>query len=245
MIIDHSQVDPGDNASDRNDSRGDSLSPIESSLVDEGPDSTVSPTAVDAAFHTPTTPTTLTNPSPIIDSSTRSSTLQTVQSYLNHELLSHLTSILPGLVQGEVRAQCAQLGQVISDQIESLRAEAIRPTGDQDDPMLPSGEDEDSRGRGKRSARSNKGKGKEKETESDNEAEEIRFHLSQQGDEADVEDIDGESENDKETSVGTRKYTKNIFILRVSILSFSPITNTDRSDGRLHFELFSYGKVCW
>ena len=91
---------------------------------------------------------------PISDSSTKSSAIQTVQSYLTHQaqtIQSHLTAILPGLIQGEVHIQCAQLVQEIGTQISLIWEEAFRPAGDQDDPMLPSceeGENKGSRGHG-------------------------------------------------------------------------------------------------
>jgi hypothetical protein len=214
MIIVHRQLDPGDNSSDRDDS-----SP---SLINPPDTSSSSP---------PASPT---NASPIRDSSARLSAIQTVQSYLNHEaeaIRSHLTTVLPELIQGEVRTQCNQLAQEIGAQIQSIREEIIRPTGDQDDPMLPSseeGENGDSRGRGKRSARRSRNKGKGKETESDNEAAEIQRHLhhsqeSNNGDEADEEDEGGENDEEEiSVTVGTRKYNKKIHVLRVSIHSFSP-----------------------
>jgi hypothetical protein len=261
MIIDHSLLGPEDNSSDRDDSRRHSPSPIVSSFsVDNryilsrtpqgflpfnsgppptepaqpGPVSgpTDSPTTVDSS---PASPATLTNASPIRDSSTRLSAIQTVQSYLNHEaeaIRSHLTDVLPGLIRGEVRTQCTQLAQEIGVQIQSIREELIRPTGDQDDPMLPSseeGENRDSRGRGKRSARCRRDKGKGKGTESDDEAAEIQMQLhhsqeSNNGDEADQEDEGSENESEEEISVtvGTGKYKKKIYLLRVSIHSFSP-----------------------
>ena len=78
---------------------------------------------------------------PISNSSTKLSAIQTVQSYLTHQaqmIQSHLTAILPGLIQGEVCIQCTQLVQEIGTQISSIWEEAFRSAGDQDDPMLPS-----------------------------------------------------------------------------------------------------------
>jgi hypothetical protein len=268
MIIDHRLLDPEDNSSDRDDSRRHSPSPIGSSFTAENgyirsrtpqgpfpfnsgppptepaqPGTPVSGPTVNPADTSssspPASPATLTNASPIGDSSTKVSAIQTVQSYLNHEveaIRSHLTADLPGLIRGEVRTQCTQLAQEIGAQIQSIREELIRPTGDQDDPMLPSsedGENGDSRGRGKRSARcrrdKGKGKGKGKGTESDNEVEEIQRHLhhsqeSNNGDEADEEDEGGENESEEEISVtvGTREHKKKIYVFRVSIHSFSP-----------------------
>ena len=105
---------------------------------------------------------------PVRDSSTRLSAIQTVQTYITHEaqaIQSHLTAVLPGLIQGEVRTQLAQLAQEIGAQISSIREEVIRSTGDQDYPMSSSNkesENQDSREHGKRcSGRShNKRKGK-------------------------------------------------------------------------------------
>lgn len=207
------------------------------------PDSTVSLTAVDAAplhFHPPinpptqnladtssssppASPTTSTNASSVSDSSTRLSAIQTVQTYLTHEaqaIQSHLTAVLPGLIQVEVRAQCAQLAQEIGSQISSIRAEVIKPTRDQDDLMLPSdeeGENEDSRGRSKRSAKCSRDKRKEKG----------RHHSRSPGNgNVTDEDEDDVSESDEETIAGKRKYNKKVQALRVSINSCS-ITNTD------------------
>ena len=157
--------------------------------------------------------------------------MQTVQSYLTHEtrsIQSHLTAVLPGLIQGEVRTQCAQLAQEIGAQITSIRKEVFTPTGDQDDPMSPSreeGENEDRRGRDKRSARCGRRKGKRKEggfaTESDNETAQVAQQLNN-GNEADEEDKGGENESDEEISAGSQKYKKQIQALRVSIHSCSP-----------------------
>jgi hypothetical protein len=153
--------------------------------------------------------------------------IQTIQTYLTHQtqaIQSHLTEILPSLIQGEVRNQCAQLAEKIGAQISSIREEVSRPTGDQDDPMSgEEGENEGSRGFGKRSARCSRDKGKGKEgrfaTESDSEAAETRRHHRSQepnnGDEADNED------DEEEMSAGSRKYEKKIQILRVSIYSCS------------------------
>ena len=169
--------------------------------------SLVSPTAVDNPVDIPSTsspslPASPATPS-ISDSSTRSSAIQTVQSYLAHqaqEIQSHLTAVLPDIIQREVRAQCAQL---IGNQISSIREELNRPIGDQDDPMLPSS------------------------AEGDNEAAETCRHhrRSQQpnsGDEADEEDEGGQNENNEdEISTGSRKYKKQPQALRVSIHSRS------------------------
>ena len=99
------------------------------------------------------------------------------KSYLTHQaqtIQSHLTAILPGLIQAEVRIQCAQLAQEIGTQISLIWEEAFRPAGDQNDPMLPSceeGENEGSRGHGnwfaKRSYNEKKGKEVKFATESD------------------------------------------------------------------------------
>jgi len=185
----------------------------------------------------PTSPVTPTNASPVRDSSTRLSAIQTVQSYLTQEaqaIQSNLVAVLPGLIQAEVRTHCAQLAQEIGAQISSIREEVIRHTGDQDDPMLPSseeGENEDSRGRGKRSARYSRNKGKEKggrfAMDNDKEAAETRRHhhrsqLPNNGDEADGGDESSENESDEEISAGSRKYKKQMQALRVSIHSWSP-----------------------
>ena len=205
------------------------------------PGPTVSPTAVDVAYmapllsisrsthnpadmdtSSPSLPATPTNASPV-DSSTRLSAIQTVQTYLAHEaqaIQSHLTAVLPGLIQGEVHTQCAQLAQEIGAQISSIREELFTSTGDQDDPMLPSREEdgnEDSRGRGKQPARCSRRKG----TDSDSETAEIAHQLDN-GDEADEEDEGGENERDEEINAGSRKYKKQIQALRVSIHSCSP-----------------------
>ena len=63
--------------------------------------------------------------SPVIptDASPRVSAIQTVQTYLTHQaqaIQSHLTTILPGLIQGEVCTQCTQLAQEIGEQISSI-----------------------------------------------------------------------------------------------------------------------------
>jgi hypothetical protein len=160
---------------------------------------------------------------PFGDPSTRLSAMQTVQTYLTQEtqaIQTHLTTVLPGLIQKEVHTQCSHLAQEISGQISSLRKEVLRPTGDQDDPMSSSieeGENEDSSGRGKRSARHSRDKGKggarRFAMEGDN---------ANNGDEADEEDEGGENESDDEMSVGRRKYKKQKKALRVSIHSCSP-----------------------
>lgn len=136
------------------------------------------------------------------------SPIQTVQTYLTQMIQSNLTAILPGLVQGEVRMQCAQIAQQIGTQISSIREEVIRPTGDPDDPMLPSceedkGENEGSRGRGKRSARRsyNKRTGKEVRFGSDSDSE--------------ANEADEDDEGDEGISRG-QKYKKKPQALRVS-----------------------------
>ena len=145
------------------------------------------------------------------------SPIQTIQTYLTHQaqtVQSNLTAILPGLIQEEVRIQCAQVAKTIDTQISSLREEVVGPTGDPDDPMLPSGEEgenEGSRGHGKRSARHsyNKRKGKE-----------VRFAAESDSevDEANEDDEGGESEGDEgdEGIRGSRKHKKKIPALRVS-----------------------------
>jgi hypothetical protein len=185
----------------------------------------------DTSTSSPASPATPTNAFPVRDSSTRLTAIQTVQTYLTNEaqaIQSHLTAVLPGLIQGEVRTQCAQLAQEIGAQISSIRKEVFTPTRDQDDPMSPSreeGENEDSRGRGKRSARRSGRKGKKKEwgfaTESDGETAQVAQQLND-GDEADEEDEGGENESDEEINAGSRKYKKQIQALRVSIHSCSP-----------------------
>jgi hypothetical protein len=177
----------------------------------------------DMSTSSPASPTTLTNSSPIRDSSTRPSAIETVQNYLNHEAQAiqlHLTAVLPSLIQGEVRAQCAQLAQEIGAQISSIRKEVCTPTDDQDDPILLSqeeGENKDSRGHGKRSARYSRRKGKRKEfaTDSDNETAQVAKQL----DDTDEEDEGGENESDDEINAGNRKYKKQIRALRVRIHS--------------------------
>lgn len=173
---------------------------------------------------------------PVRDLSTRLSAIQTVQTYiLTHEaqaIQSHLTAVLPGLIQGEVRTQYAQLAQEIGAQISSIREEVIRSTGDQDDPMSSSNEgDQDSREHGKRSSGRSHDKRKGKTwrfaTGSGNEVEETRrqHHRSHQpnnGDEADEEDEGDENESDEGRSAGRRKYKKQIQALRVSTHSCSP-----------------------
>ena len=114
-------------------------------------DPTVSPKPMSPSTHnpedmstsSPASPTTLTNSSPVRDSSTRRSAIETVQNYLNHEAQAiqlHLTAVLPSLIQREVHAQCAQLAQEIGAQISSIRKEVCTPTDDQDDPILLSQE---------------------------------------------------------------------------------------------------------
>ena len=144
------------------------------------------------------------------------SPIQTVQTFLTQTIQSNLTVILPGLIQGEVRIQCAQLALEIGSQISSIREEVI--TGDLDDPMLPSceeGENEGSRGRGKRSARRsyNKRKGKE-----------VRFATGSDSetDKSDEDDDEGSGiEGDEGINKGSQKYQKKIQALRVSNCSCS------------------------
>jgi hypothetical protein len=144
------------------------------------------------------------------------SPIQTVQTFLTQTIQSNLTAILPGLIQGEVRIQCAQLALEIGSQISSIREEVI--TGDLDDPMLPSceeGENEGSRGRGKRSARRsyNKRKGKE-----------VRFATGSDSetDKSDEDDDEGSGiEGDEGINKGSQKYQKKIQALRVSNCSCS------------------------
>jgi hypothetical protein len=106
---------------------------------------------------------------PISDSSTKSSAIQTVQTYLTHQaqmIQSDLTAILPGLIQGEVYIQCAQLAQEISTQISLIQEKAFRPTGDQADLMLPFCEENEnagSRGHGKQFAKHSYNQKKRKE----------------------------------------------------------------------------------
>jgi len=205
------------------------------------PDLTVSPTAIDVAYTAPPINLPMHNladmpftnrsssaspatPTPIRNSPTRLSAIQTVQTYLTHQAQTiqlHLTAVLPGLIQEQVCTQCAQLAQEISAHISSIWEEVIRPTGDQDDPMLPSSEEgvnKGSRGCSKQSARSsyNKEKGKEVRftMESDNEAAETcgHHHPSQQPNnenEADGRDKDSENEGDEEISTGSWKYKTN------------------------------------
>ena len=124
------------------------------------------PADMPSTTSTSTSPATPTNASPVSDSSTRLSAIQTVQNYLTCQAQAiqlHLTVVLPGLVQGEVCTQCAQLAQEIGAQISLIQEELIRPTGDQDDPMLSSSEEnKGGRGHGKQPLRHscNKGKGK-------------------------------------------------------------------------------------
>jgi hypothetical protein len=86
---------------------------------------------------------------PINDSSTKSSAIQTVQTYLTNQaqmIQLDLTVILPGLIQGEVHIQYAQLAQEIGTQISLIQEKAFRLTRDQDDPMLPSCEEDENEG---------------------------------------------------------------------------------------------------
>jgi len=138
----------------------------------------------------------------------------TIQTFVAQTIQTILPEILPGLIQGEVRIQCAQLAQEIGTQISSIRDEAIGPTGDPDDPMLPSGEIKGSRGGDKRSARRSYNKRKGKQVtfakESDSET-----------DETDKDDQGSGSEGDEGISKGSQKYKKKILALRVSKYSCS------------------------
>jgi hypothetical protein len=151
------------------------------------------------------------------------SSIQTIQTFLTQTIQSNLTAILPGLIQGEVRIQCAQLAQEIGTQISSIRDEVIRPTGDPDDPMLPSceeGEIEGSRGRDKQSTRRsyNKRKGKQVRLgkESDGETE----GSGSEGDEGNGSEGDegngSEGNEGNEGNEGIGKKCKKIQALRVS-----------------------------
>ena len=122
------------NASSSHTLDGTPQGPTPNELGQPGP--TVSPTAIDNPVDMPSTsspslPASPATPS-ISDSSTRLSAIQIVQSYLAHqaqEIQSHLTAVLPDIIQREVRTQCAQL---IGNQISSIQEELIRPIGDQD-----------------------------------------------------------------------------------------------------------------
>lgn len=232
MVTDH-----GENYGDNDDSRQspsssrnylDSNLPFESSLRSPHCHSPISP-----PMHNPTDTSGSSQPAspatPVGDPSTKLSAMQTVQTYLTQEtqaIQTHLTTVLPGLIQDEVRTQCSQLAQEISGQISSLRKEVLSPTGDQDDPMSPSiegeGENEHSSGRGKRSARHSRDKGKKGArrfaTEDDK---------ANNGDEPD-EDEGGENESTDEMSGGRRKYKKQAIVLRVSNHILALLTNTDR-----------------
>ena len=104
-------------------------------------------------------------------------TVSPIQTFVAQTIQMILPEIPPGLIQGEVRIQCAQLAQEIGTQISSIRDEAIGPTGDPDDPMLPSGGIKGSRGGDNRSARCSYNKRKGKQVtfakESDSEADEM------------------------------------------------------------------------
>lgn len=182
--------------------------------------------ATPPSLATPPSPATPTDALSISDPSTGSSAIQTIQTYLASQaqaIQSHLTGVLPGLIQGEVRIQCTQLAQEIGAQISSIREEVNRPFENQDDLMLTfidEGQTEGSRGRDKRSTRCSRDKGGRFATESDNEAAESsrHHHHSQQpnnGDEADNEE-EGESD-EEEISAGSRKYRKQLQALRVSV----------------------------
>jgi hypothetical protein len=139
---------------------------------------------------------------------------QTIQTFVAQTIQTILPEILPGLIQGEVRIQCAQLAREIGTQISLIRDKAIGPTGDPDDPMLPSGEIKGSRGGDKRSARRSYNKRKGKQVtfakESDSET-----------DEMDKDDQGSGSEGDEGISNGSQKYKKKILALRVSKYSCS------------------------
>ena len=160
---------------------------------------------------------------PISDSSTKLLAIQTVQSYLTHQaqtIQSHLTAILPILIQGEVCIQCAQLAQEIGTQMSSIWEEAFRPAGDQDDPMLPSceeGENEGSRGHGnwfaKRSYNKKKGKEVKFATESHGKGDEPDDN---EADDVDEDDESSGNEGNEGASTGSWKYKKKIQALRVS-----------------------------
>lgn len=186
----HNHLDPGDNPSNSDNSSLPTRNPEDMPFT-----SSSSPLA------SPAIPT---NASPVSDSSTRVSAIQTVQTYLTHQaqaIQSHLTTILPGLIQGEVRTQCTQLAQEIGGQISSIREEFNRHTGDQDDPML----EVENRGSSRRGEQSRR-----------------NHHRSQQSNNGDEADEENESGDENEISGGTRKYKKLVQALRVSIHSCSP-----------------------
>jgi len=145
------------------------------------------------------------------------SPIQTVQTFLTQTIQTILPEILPSLIQGEVRIQCAQLAQEIGTQISSIRDEVIRPTGDPDEPMSPSceeGEIEGSRGRDKRSARCRYNKRKGKQVK-------LAKESNSETDETDKDDEGSGSEGDEGISKGGQKYKKKIQALRVSKYSCS------------------------
>jgi hypothetical protein len=196
----HSHPDSGDNPSNSDDSSLPTHNPGDISLT-----SNSSP---------PASPAIPTNASPVSDSSTRVPAIHTVQTYLSHQaqaIQSHLTTILPSLIQGEVRTQYSQLAEEIGVQISSIREEFNRHTGDQDDPMLPSSEEGENRGSSRHGGRSRRNHHRSQQPNNGDEAD---------GDEADEEDEGDENEN--EISAGTRKYKKQVQALRVSIHSCSP-----------------------
>ena len=110
--------------------------------------------------------------------------------------------------------------QEIGTQISSIWEEAFRPTGDQDDPMLPSceeGENEGSRGCGNQLVKHsyNKKKGKEVKfaTESDGEGDKPDDN---EADDVDEDDESSGNEGDEGASRGSRKYKEKIQAFRVS-----------------------------
>ena len=233
MIIDHRHLDSLENSSHSDNSRRQSPTPNQSysSVEPPVPGPTISPTAVDAPINlpmhnpadmgsifssSPALPVTPTDASPISDSSTRLSAIQTVQTYLSHQtqtIQSHLTAVLPGLIQGEVRIQCGQLAQEIGAQISSIQEEVINPIEDQDDPMLPSSEGENEGSRRCTSYSKKGGKGGMTHRHSPQ---------SNNGDEGSEKETDEEG-----ISSGSRKYKKQIQALRVSICFLLFIVNTD------------------
>lgn len=201
MMIDKRHSISGDESGNDEDARKKSLSPRHPvhqetvSAADSPSLRTSSPSA---------SPATLTNASPVGDSSTRLSAIQTV-----------LTTILPDLIQGEVRMQCAKLAEEIGAQIASIREEVIG-AGDQDDPMILYKESENSRGGDKQSVRCSRDKGKEKDG--------YRRSQPNKRDETDDENQGDDDESDKEEmSAGSQKYKKQATALRVSTIhSCSP-----------------------
>ena len=112
MRIDPRDQDSGDNFSNNN--------PSDLAYTNL-PMHNLADTPSTSSFH-PTSPATPTNPSPINDSM-RLSAIQTVQAYLTQQtqvIQSHMTAILPGLIQGEVHTQCTQLAQEIGAHISLI-----------------------------------------------------------------------------------------------------------------------------